>query len=87
MELIVSPAGCVHAIYGEELDLHALGTLTLRRASTVEPDGEGRWWADLQPVHGPRLGPHAQRSGALAAEVAWLAEHLSALGAADRKGV
>jgi len=87
MELMVSPAGCVHAVYGEELDLHLLGALTIRRASHVEPDGEGRWWADLNPVDGPRLGPHAHRSAALAAEVAWLQEHLPALAVADTKGV
>ena len=32
----------------------------IRRASHVEPDEAGRWWADLSPVGGPRLGPFAR---------------------------
>ena len=39
-----------------------------RRASHVEPDADGRWWADLSPVAGPRLGPFEVRSAALDAE-------------------
>jgi len=38
----------------------------------VEPDQQGRWWADLSPIRGPSLGPFTQRSEALAAEHAWL---------------
>ena len=58
--------------YAEAIDLGALGGVTIRRASHVEPDQEGRWWADLGPVGGPRLGPFGVRSAALAAEVQWL---------------
>jgi hypothetical protein len=53
MELIVSPDGVVRCIYGEDLDLHALGSPQIRRVSAVEPDEAGRWWADLSPVNGP----------------------------------
>jgi hypothetical protein len=75
MELIVSPDGIVRCIYGEDLDLHTLGCPQIRRASAVEPDHQGRWWADLSPVNGPRIGPFGRRRDALSAEVAWLTEH------------
>jgi hypothetical protein len=75
MELLVDPAGDVRCVYGEELDLRQLGQVSIRRASTVEPDEGGRWWADLSPVNGPRLGPFGRRSDALEAEVRWLNEH------------
>jgi hypothetical protein len=32
----------------------------------------GRWWADLGPVSGPKLGPFDRRSQALEAEREWL---------------
>ena len=72
MELIVNPGGGVRAVYSEAIDLTALGRLWIRRASHVEPDGEGRWWADLAPVSGPTLGPFDRRSEALEVEFAWL---------------
>jgi hypothetical protein len=72
MLLTVDPRGVVRGVYGELLDLTVLGELSIRRASHVEPDDSGRWWADLDPVGGPRLGPFAQRSQALHAEQAWL---------------
>jgi hypothetical protein len=75
MELIIDPCGEVHCIYSEAIDLGMLGPLAIRRASHVEPDGEGRWWADLAPMQGPRLGPFARRSLALDAERAWLEAH------------
>ncbi len=75
MELIVLPDGSVRGLYDEALDLAALGQLTIRRASHVEPDEWGRWTADLAPIAGPRLGPFTRRSQALAAEISWLTEH------------
>ncbi len=76
MLLMVDPDGVVHGIYGENIDLASLGTVEIVRASHVEPDLAGRWWADLQPVDGPMLGPFGVRSEALAAERAWLEQHL-----------
>lgn len=67
--------GAVKCIYGEAIELAALGLLTIARGSHVEPDAHGKWWADLSPVLGPRLGSFDNRSLALAAEVAWLEEH------------
>jgi hypothetical protein len=75
MRLLIDPAGNVRCIYSEAIDLAALGTPSISRASHVEPDACGSWWADLGPVQGPRLGPFGQRSLALAAELAWLEKH------------
>ena len=73
MELIMTPTGEVRCVYDETIDLNALGTLAIQRASHVEPATDGRWQADLSPVAGPVLGPFANRSQALSAEQAWLA--------------
>jgi hypothetical protein len=75
MELVVGPDGMVRCVYGELLDLASLGDVAIRRASHVEPDAQGRWWADLSPVGGPMLGPFRRRSEALTAEACWLVEN------------
>jgi hypothetical protein len=72
MVLVISPRGTVRCLYDEALDLGVLGPPVVSRASHVEPDEAGSWWADLSPVAGPRLGPFARRSQALAAEGVWL---------------
>ena len=75
MTLLVRPDGTARCVYGEAIDLAALGEPTVTRASRVEPDARGRWSADLSPVGGPALGPFARRSEALVAEAAWLDRH------------
>ncbi len=75
MELIIDTTGQASCIYDETINLAELGQLSIRRASHVEPDDQGRWIADLGPVDGPLLGPFAHRSAALEAEVAWLQRH------------
>ena len=75
MQLVIQPDGSVRCVYGETLDLQALGNLNIARGSHVEPDANGQWFADLSPVSGPRLGPFSKRSDALAAETAWLEYH------------
>ena len=72
MELVVDAGGDVRCIYDEALDLRALGKLQITRASHVEPDAEGYWWADMGPVDGPVLGPFRIRTEALGAERVWL---------------
>ena len=72
MQLVVDAAGNVRCIYDEELDLRKLGQVQITRASHVEPDADGFWWADMGPVDGPVLGPYSSRSAALAAERRWL---------------
>jgi hypothetical protein len=75
MQLVVEPQGTVRCVYGEDIDLHSLGGLSITRGSYVEPDSAGKWSADLSPANGPRLGPFPLRSNALAAERNWLEEH------------
>jgi hypothetical protein len=76
MVLRVDPGGTVTCVYSEAFDLSCLGAVSIRRASHVEPDEQGLWWADLAPSNGPRLGPFTLRSEALHAEAVWLDEHL-----------
>jgi hypothetical protein len=75
MTLVIDPRGVVRAVYDEAVDLAAIGRLSIRRASHVEPDLDGLWTADLRPVVGPVLGPYGRRSEALEAERAWLVAH------------
>ncbi len=74
MQLVVQPDGAVRCVYDEMIDLSALGQLGTRRGSHVEPDHNGRWFADLAPSCGPRLGPFERRSEALDVEHGWLSE-------------
>ena len=72
MDLVVDAGGGVRCIYDEALDLREIGTLQITRASHVEPDAEGYWWADMGPVDGPVLAPYGSRSEALGAERAFI---------------
>lgn len=76
MILLVSAAGNTRLIHTDDLDLRRLGNPHIRRASHVEPTSSGSWRADLSPVGGPVLGAFPSRRDALAAEHAWLEEHL-----------
>jgi hypothetical protein len=75
MQIVITPGGEIRSLYHEAIDLAALGSLHVRRASRVEPNEEGRWTADLGPVAGPVLGPFRLRSQALLAEHEWLETH------------
>jgi len=75
MQILIDPSGMVRCLYGEAIELAALGLLQIRRASHVEPTADGQWLADLSPLSGPLLGPFVCRSEALAAEEAWITEH------------
>lgn len=72
--IIFNESGDLRLIYDDDLValVKPLGTVTVRRASHVEPAPDGEWAADLSPVKGPLLGPFTTRKEALAAEVAWL---------------
>jgi hypothetical protein len=72
MELVVDAGGDVRCIYDEALDLREIGRMQITRASHVEPDRDGFWWADMGPVDGPVLGPFRNRTEALGAERGWL---------------
>lgn len=75
MQLVIEPGGAVRAIYTEAINLAALGSPVITRASHVEPTEDGHWTADLSPVGGPVLGPFFARSQALQAEHGWLESH------------
>lgn len=72
MDLVIDPRGVVRCLYTEIIDLSVLGRPNIRRASQVEPDANGQWWADMTPLGGGQLGPFERRSQALAAEIRWL---------------
>ncbi len=72
MQIVVRPGGEVRCVYDEAIDLATLGPPKIARGSHVEPDDEGRWWADLGPANGPKLGPFGLRTVALDAERDWL---------------
>ena len=72
MIISIDQAGGVKAIYSDGFNWQALGKTLIQRASQVEPDHLGLWWADLAVSGGRRKGPFARRDAAIAAEVAWL---------------
>lgn len=72
---LVIKGGDILAIYDDSL-VAMFGEaekVTTRRASHVEPDGDG-WSADLSPVGGPLLNGFKTRKEALDAEVRYLDE-------------
>jgi hypothetical protein len=75
MILSIDRAGGVKAIYSDGFDWRVLGRPTIQRASQVEPDHLGLWWADMSLSNGPKIGPFARRTDAIAAEIAWLEKH------------
>ncbi len=75
MILSISPQGEIRGIYTDAFPWQVLGKALVQRASNVEPDHLGLWWADLSLSNGPRLGPFARRTDAIAAEIAWLEKH------------
>ena len=70
MQVVVGADGVAWRIYDEALDLHEIGKVQITRASHVEPDAAGCWWADMRPSGGPVLGPFKNRSEAF--ERGWL---------------
>ena len=76
MTLMIDTRGGIRCVYAEHLDLAAIGAMRISRASHVEPDETGHWWADIIAAAGPVLGPFDRRSEALAAERRWLEENL-----------
>ena len=75
MKLLIAPTDGIRCVYGEDVNLHQLGRLSIQRGSHVEPTADGQWTADLSPVNGPLLGPFLSRAEALTAEQVWLLEH------------
>ena len=76
LQILLQADGTLQFVYDELVDLSSLGPSSIKRASNVEADANGRWHADLRLVAGPVLGPFPVRSQALAAERAWLSAKL-----------
>ena len=72
MHIAIDADGTTRFIHNDVLDAKALGAASIRRASTVEPNDDLTWSADLALSGGPVLGPFPTRGEALAAEIAWL---------------
>lgn len=74
MNIFIRPNGNAQCLYAEDINLAELGSLSIARASHVEPveNCTSLWSADLAPVGGPVLGPFETRRQALAAEADWL---------------
>ena len=75
MIISIDTQGHVRGIYTDDFPWRELGETLVQRASHVEPDDSGFWYADLSLSNGPVLGPFARRADAIAAEVAWLEKH------------
>ena len=75
MILHAASDGTIRCVYGEAIRLQSLGPLDIQRASHVEPNPDGTWFADLSPVSGPQLENFPDRSSALKAEHDWLEHH------------
>lgn len=80
MKIKITPQGRVMLLYEEEVGLaEALGGKhVITRASHVEPDHKGDWWARMiVPESGLiTLGPFSKRSEALKAEIQYLETNL-----------
>ena len=72
MQIVIKPDGVFIGIYCDSIDYGTFGKPTIRRASHVEPDSSGRWYADMSPVDGPTLGPFDKRGEAIDAELEFL---------------
>lgn len=71
--LTISRDGTLSFVWDDKLaGLKALGRATIKRASYVEPNEDGRWVADLTPCGGPVFDPVETRAEAIALELAWL---------------
>lgn len=76
-EIIVAPNGMLRFIYDDDLAamLQDIGSISVCRASHVEPENGGGWTADMSPCGGPVLGPYLTRKDALKAETHWIEQN------------
>ena len=47
MQLVIRTDGSMTCLYSETLALADFGRLSIQRASHVEPDTNGQWYADM----------------------------------------
>lgn len=77
-DIFILPDGTIRFLYYDELKPLISKQTTLKRASHVDPEmttNGPRWFVDLAPSSGPKLGPFLTRDEALDAEVQWLVEN------------
>ena len=74
IKVLIDSQGRIKYLHSDEMNSlrERLGSFTIRRASNVDPDEAGNWYADLAPVEGPHLGSFDTRAEALGAEAEWL---------------
>jgi hypothetical protein len=72
MIISIDKHGHFRGVYTDSFPWRELGTPRIQRASHLEPDHLGLWWADLSLSNGPKIGPFARRADAIAAEIRWL---------------
>jgi hypothetical protein len=72
MQIVIKPTGVFISLYSDSFEYGELGKPQIRRASHVEPDDTGHWFADLSPVNGPKLGPFDKRNEAIDAELEYV---------------
>ena len=77
MQIVIKSSGVFISLDDDAFDYGSFGRPQIRRASHVEPDASGRWFADLSPVDGPTLGPFSTRTEALDAEIECLNQLLA----------
>jgi hypothetical protein len=69
--LVFTPAGLVHGLYTEAIDLRRLGVLQIERATTIEFDNERQAWRVRDPAGVPLFtAPTRQRC------LEWESRHL-----------
>lgn len=77
LKLVIDHGGLIRAIYDDALTaLMAEADVEIKRASHVEPDSCGGWYADMSPVGGPVMHGFNTRGAALQAEVRFLEKHV-----------
>jgi hypothetical protein len=76
--ITISNKGTITFIYDDDIAkaLSGLGKSTTTRASHVEPNTDGTWYAYMDLVGGPTLGPFNTRTEALQEEVHWIEQNI-----------
>ncbi len=79
VDVFILSDGTVKFLYYDELKpLLNIGDVHVARASHVDPEKteDGlKWFADLSPVNGPKIGPFETRNEAIAGEIEWLTKN------------
>lgn len=69
--------GTLRYVYDDDVHKHLskLGEVSIKRATHVEPDENGLWYADLSPVGGEKVTGFKTHQEAIDFELKWLNEH------------